>query len=134
MLTITTAAAAMIRDHLQRSDVPNPVVCLGQVSTTPAEVTEALKRGAKKKELQEIASRALESETKYLYPLIYPRSHFLWVFTTTIQGFPFASLFFHPASARQAMKRGLLDVAARGLVLKDADGTVVLPKPAAGAL
>jgi hypothetical protein len=32
------------------------------------------------------------------------------------------------------MKRGLLDVAERGLVLKDADGTVVLPKPATGAL
>ena len=133
-MTITTSAAALIRDHLRRSTVPHPVVCLGQVSNTPAEVTEALRRGAKKKELQEIASRALASEPKYLYPLIYPRSHFLWVFTTTIQGIPFASLLFHPASVREAMKRGELDIAERGLVLKDADGTVVLPKPTAGAL
>jgi len=133
-MTITTAAAALIRDLLRRSDISNPVVCLGQVSNTPVEVTEALKRGADKKELQEITLGALESEPKHLYPLIYPRSHFLWIFTTRIQGIPFASLFFHPASARQAMKRGLLDVAERGLVLKDADGTVVLPKPATGAL
>jgi len=134
MMTITTAAADLIRDYVRRSELPNPVVCLGQVSNTPAEVTKALKHGADRKELQEITLRALESEPKFLYPLVYPRSHFLWVFTTTIQGLRFASLFFHPRTARQAMKRGLLDIAERGLVLKDSDGTVVLPKQAAGAL
>ena len=133
-MTITTATADLIRDYVRRSELPNPVVCLGQVSNTPAEVTEALKHGADRKELQEITLRALESEPKFLYPLVYPRSHFLWVFTTTIQGLRFASLFFHPRTARQAMKRGLLDIAERGLVLKDSDGTVVLPKRAAGAL
>lgn len=132
-MTITTAAADMIRDRLRRSDIPNSVVCLGQVSNTPIEVTEALKRGADRKELQEITLKALESEPRYLYPLVYPRSHFLW-FTTTIQGFRFAPLFAHPPTSRRAMRRGLLDVAERGLVLKDADGTVVLPKQAAGAL
>jgi hypothetical protein len=134
MMTITTAAAGLIRDYVRRSELPNPVVCLGQVSNTPAEVAEALKRGADRKELQEITLRALQSEPKYLYPLVYPRSHFLWVFTTTIQGLRFASLFLHPRTARHAMKRGLLDIAERGLVLKDSDGTVVLPKQAAGAL
>ena len=133
-MTITTAAATLIRDHLRRSTVPYPVVCLGQVSNTPAEVTEARRQGVKKKKLQEIAWRSLTSEPKYLYPLIYPRSHFLWIFTTTIQGITFASLIFHPGEAREAMKRGQLDVAERGLVLKDADGTVVLPKPTIGAL
>jgi len=101
-MTITTAAADLIRDYVRRSELPNPVVCLGQVSNTPAEVTEVLKRGADRKELQEITPRALPFEPKYLYPLVYPRSHFLWVFTTTIQGLRFASLFFHPRTARQA--------------------------------
>src|SRR6267378_4163938 len=133
-MTITTAAADWIRDSLQRSDVPNPVVCLGHVCNTSAEITEALSRGANKKELQEITLRALESEPSYLYPLVYPRSHYLWIFTTTIQGFRFASLCFHPARARHAMKRGLLDVAERGLVLMDTDGTVVLPRQASRAL
>ena len=73
-------------------------------------------------------------ETKYLYPAVYPRSHFLWVFTTTIDGFRFASPFFHPPYARRAMRKGVLDVAEQGLILKDADGKVVLPKQAENAL
>ena len=134
MMTITPAAEALIRDCLRRSELAHPVVCLGQVCDTPAEVTEALNRGAGKKELREISSKALESVPKYLHPLIYPRLRFLWFFTTTIQGLPFASLLFHPATARRAMKRGLLDITEQGLVLKDADGTLVLPRSAAGAL
>jgi hypothetical protein len=132
-MTITTAAADMIRDSLRRSEIPHPVVYLVQVSKTPAEVDQAIKRGASRKETREIALRALTTEPKYLYPLVYPRSHFLWL-TTTINGFPFVFRFFHPPGVRRAMRRGLLDVAERGLVLKDADGTVILPKHATSAL
>ena|SRR6266850_5335873 len=133
-MTITPAAAQMIRDRLRRSEIANPVVCLVQMSNTPPEVVQALERKASRKELEQIALAALAKEPKYVYPAIYPRSHFLWIFTTTIGGFPFASSLAHPPYARRAMKRGVLDVAERGLVLKDADGTVVLPKQAHGAL
>jgi hypothetical protein len=108
VLTITPAAAEMIRDFLRRSGIPRPVVCLGEVS----------------KDL---------GAPRYLYPLIYPRSRFLWL-KTDIAGLPFVPRVFHPRSARPALKNGVLDVAARGLVLKDPDGTVVLPKHVTGAL
>jgi hypothetical protein len=44
------------------------------------------------------------------------------------------SPFFHPPYARRAMRKGVLDVAEQGLILKDADGKVVLPKQAENAL
>jgi hypothetical protein len=132
-MTITPAAADMIRDWLRHSAVADPVVCLIQVSNTPPEILEALKRGASRKEIEQIAVAALAKEPKYLYPGIYPRSNYLWLFRT-VGGFRFAPFFAHPAHARYAMKRGVLDVGERGLVLKDADGTVVLPKLATSAL
>jgi hypothetical protein len=132
-MTITTAAAAMIREWLRSSEIRSPVVCLVQASNTPAEITQALKRGVGRKELEQISLAALAKEPKYLYAAIYPRSHFLWFFTN-IGGFPFAPGFAHPPHARHAMKTGLLDVAERGLVLKDADGNVILPKHATSAL
>jgi hypothetical protein len=125
---ITTAAADMIRDWLRRAGIADPVVRLIQTSNTPPEIEQALERGATLKEIRHIAPIALAKETKYLYPGIYPRSHFLWIFTTRIGEFRFASCFAYPVYARRAMKRGILDVADRGLVLKDAEGSVVLPK------
>jgi len=133
MMTITNAAADVIREWLRcSSGLARPVVYLGQGSNTPAEVAEALKRGVDRKELQEITLRTMNSETRYLYPLVYPSSHFIWL-TTTVNGFRFASRLFYPPNVRQAMKSGVLDAAKRGLVLKNADGTVVLPRNAAGA-
>jgi hypothetical protein len=133
VMTITTAAAAMIHEWLRSSGIRSPVICLVQASNTPTEVTQALERGAGRKELEQISLAALAKEPKYLYPAIYPRSHFLWLFTD-IGGFRFAPAFAHPPHARRALKTGLLDVAERGLVLKDADGKVVLPKQATSAL
>ena len=134
-MTVTAAAAEVIRDWLRASKLNSPVVCLVQTSNTPPEIVEALKRGAPLKEIRQMAPAALAKEPKYLVPAVYPRSHFLWIFTTMIAGFRFASPLFHPPHARRAMKRGLLDVASsRGLVLKDADGTVVLPRPYTSAL
>jgi hypothetical protein len=134
MMTITNAAAEVIREWLRASsDLCHPVVYLGQSSNTPAEVTEALKRGASRKELEEITQRTLKSEPRHLCPLVYPSSHFIWL-TTTINGFRFASRLFYPSAVRRAMKNGVLDAAERGLVLKDADGTAVLPTNATGAL
>ena len=133
MMTITSAAAQFIRDYLRRTEVSNPVVCLIESSNPPREIVEAVKRDPHRKEVLEMALRAHEAGPRFVYPYVYPRSHFLWIFTT-IQGFHFAPIFFHPRQARRAMKRGQLDVAERGLVLKDAVGTVVLPRPVTGAL
>jgi hypothetical protein len=133
-MTITSAAADQIRDWLRRAGLANPVVCLIQVSNSPPEIEEALKSGASRKEIAQIAPAALAKEPRYLYPGIYPRSRFLWIFTTMIEGFRFASPLMHPPYARRALRTGLLDVAERGLVLRDADGTVVLPRQVIGAL
>ena len=133
-MTITTAAAEMIRERLRRSELRNPVVCLVQSCNTPPEILQAQRRGASREEIERISEAALAKVPKYLYPEIYPRSRFLWIFTTTIAGFPFVRPFAHPPYARLAMKRGVLDIAERGLVLKDADGAVVMPKSPVGAL
>jgi hypothetical protein len=133
MMTITTSAADFIRDYLRRLNVPNPVVCLGECANTPVHIGEAVRRDPHNKEVLAMAVKAFEAGPRHLYPLIYPRAHFLWLFTTT-QGIRFAPTFFHPPHIRQAMKRGLLDVAEKGLVLKDADGNVVSPRPTPSAL
>ena len=133
MMTITSAAAEFIRTCLSRSNVPNPVVCLVEFSDTPKDVAEAVQREPHRKEVLEMALKVHEAGPRYMHPAIYTRSHFLWL-STTIQGFRFAPLFFHPPHARRAMKRGLLNIAERGLVLSDSDGTAVLPRPATGAL
>jgi hypothetical protein len=125
-MVITATAANMIREWVQGSAIPHPVVCLVQTSDVPAELDEALKRGLRGKELEEISLTALRKVPKYVYPAVYPRHQFLWMYRN-IAGFSFAPLFAHPPSARHAMKTGLLDTAERGLVLKDANGTVVLP-------
>jgi len=134
VLTITPAAAAEIREWLRAcSGIVRPTVYLGVASKTPAEVTRAIERGATRKELEEIHQRTMYSEPRYLYPLVYPSSHFIWL-TTTIGGFRFAATFFYPKHVRPAVKKGVLDAADRGLVLKDGNGAVVLPNNAPGAL
>jgi len=100
---------------------------------TPLEIEAALKRGVTRKELEKISLAALAKVPKYLYPAVYPRHRFLWLYRN-FDGFRFAPLFAYPSYARRAMKAGLLDVAERSLVLKDADGTVVLPAQPANAL
>jgi len=133
-MTITSAAADVIRRWLRASsEITRPVIYLGVASNTPAAVEEAIKGGAAQEEIRAITLRTMSSEPRYLYPLVYPSSHFIWL-TSTINGFRFASHLFYPRHVRHALKTGVLDVAERGLVLKDANGTVVLPKNAVSAL
>ena len=131
-MKITAPAADAIRDLLRRSDIPHPAIYLAQVSEPPAPLADAAKRGAGDAEIRQIAAKTLPKQPKYLYPLLYPRSHFLWL-TTTIDGLPFAPRVFHVPAARRAMKGGSLHIADRGFVLKAADGTVVLPESVARA-
>jgi hypothetical protein len=133
-MTITNAAAEIIRRWLQgSSDLSYPVIYLVQASDTSPAVNEALKRGVGRKELQELAQKDMKLMPRYVWPAVYPGSHFIWL-TSTINGFRFASRLFYPPPVRRAMKNGVLDTAERGLVLKAADGTVVLPANATGAL
>ena len=125
MMTITPAAEMRIREALRRSEIPAPVVALLTTRAFPKEVQQALNRGRSQKDVQHILSEVGPSRW-YLYPCIYPRSHFLWL-ATKINGIPFSPLFAHPSRVRRAMRNGLLDIADRGLVLKDADGTDVTP-------
>jgi hypothetical protein len=133
-MTITNAAAEVIRHWLRgSSDLSYPVIYLVQASDTSPEVNEALRRGATREELQALAQKDRKLMPRYVWPGVYPGSHFIWL-TSTISGFRFASRLFYPPSVRRAMKSGVLDAAERGLVLKDANGTVVLPATATGAL
>jgi hypothetical protein len=133
-MVITDAAAQVIREWLRASsELSRPAIYLGQVSDVPAEVAEAQMRGADRKELAEIAKRALKSQPRRLCPLVYPSSHFIWL-TTKIGGFRFASPIFYSSAARRAMKNGVLDAVDRSLVLRDSNGKVVSPTNANGAL
>ena len=133
-MTITSAAADVIREWLRSaSGVAYPVIYLGVASNTPEAVDKALKQGASRKELEEVTLNAMKSEPKFLYPLVYPGSHFLWL-STNISGFRFAARVFYPSHVRSALRNGVLDAAKRGLLLKDAEGRVVLPANGAGAL
>ena len=134
MMTISVKAAELIRDQLRQSQLSSPVIRLVQASDTPREVLEAVKLGVRGKELEKITNEALASTSKRLLAAVYPRSQFFWIFTTRIAGFPFASTLFHPSEARAAMKGGSLDVENQGLVLRDKEGVVVLPKAPHSAL
>jgi hypothetical protein len=134
-MMITGAAATLIQEWWLRgsSQVTYPVIYLVQASDTPPEMDEARKRGESREEYLEIARKAIDSQARHVYPAVYPGSRFIWL-TSTIGGFRFASVIFYPPVVRRAMKCGVLDIAERGLVLKDAHGTVVLPSSPATRL
>jgi hypothetical protein len=127
-MKITPAAAEVIDAYLRNAGIPHPVVQLVQVSDVPAEIVRAIEQGASAREIRALELRSLPRERRYLCPAVYPRSHFLWIFTTIIQGVRFASPMLHPPPARTALKTGVLDVADRGLLLRDRNGNVVLPR------
>ena len=74
------------------------------------------------------ADAILASHPWHLYPVIYSRWRYLWVLTVTVGPYRFASPLLLPQKARSAMRRGILDTGLRGLVLKNSDGTIVLPR------
>jgi len=79
-----------------------------------------------------MAAKAFESGLVPLSPYLSSRS--LPLALHDHPRYSFCSAFAHSFHIRRAMKRGLLDVAEKGLVLKDANGTVVSPRRATGAL
>ena len=126
-MIITDAAAERIREALRRTSLRKPIVYL--IEATPAEnmppeVANALRYGANDESIREGIAKATHLP-RFLFPALYHRTLFRWLFSKRIGGF----LFFCPPGLRGEMKRGTLDVAQRGLVLKDARGTVVRPRP-----
>jgi hypothetical protein len=132
-MDITEAAMARIRERVSSSRVADPVVQLCQCTAgkkVPPEVGKAILEGAPEATIRELSLRLMgdpRNEPVYLeafaqsrktMPLLYR------LFFKTIRGF----VFFAPPGQRAKMKRGVLDVAPRGFVLKDQDGNVLLPR------
>ena len=128
-MTITDAAAEVIRNALRRSSVDRPVVYLIEATPDrdlPPEVADAVRSGANAESIRELIAKAGHMP-RFLFPAIYPRTGFRWLFSRRIGEF----LFFCPPPLRGVMKGATLDVATRGLVLKDGNGTILMPKRAA---
>jgi hypothetical protein len=126
-MIITDAAAEVIREALRRTSVPKPVVYLIEATPDgdmPPEVASALRHRASEKSIRDALAKTVHLP-RYLFPAIYDLTLSRWLFSRKIGGF----LFFCPPGLRGEMKRGTLDVAPRGLVLKDAKGAVVRPRP-----
>jgi hypothetical protein len=132
-MEITDTAMARIREAISSSRVTDPVVHLFECTAgkkVPPELGKAILDGAPEPTVRELSLRLMgdpRNEPFYLeaVPLsrkTLPLLHRL--FFKTISGF----VFFAPPGQRAKMRRGVLDVAARGFVLKDQDGQVLLPK------
>ena len=127
-MTIPEAAAEVIREALRRSRIDDPVVYLIEATPDrelPPEIADAVRHGASDESIREVFPKATDMP-RFLFPAIYPRTGFRRLFSKQVGEF----LFVCPADLRVMMKDAVLDVARRGLVLKDANGTVVKPRPA----
>jgi hypothetical protein len=125
--TITDAAAEVTRNVLRRTSVPKPVVHLIEITKekdVPSEVASAFRVGASEESTRDGVARLMQLP-KLLIPAIYHQTPFRWLFSKKIDGL----LFFCPPGLRAEMSGATLDVAERGLVLKDAHGAIVRPKP-----
>ena len=132
-MEITEAAMARIRERVSSSQIADPVIQLCECTAgrkVPAELGKAILEGAPEATIRELSLRLMgdsRNEPRYLeafaqsrktLPLLYR------LFFKTIQGF----VFFAPPGRGAKLKHGILDVAARGFVLKDQNGNVLLPR------
>ena len=101
MMTITPSAKMRILEALQRSEISAPVIWLRAFRQLPQEVQQAFDCGLRQNDVQRILSEVGPSRY-YLYPCIYPRSQFLWLFSR-INGIPFSPFFSYPLKVRRAM-------------------------------
>jgi hypothetical protein len=130
-LTITAAADALIRKALAETRVEGPVVYLIEVSPpieVPAELRKAIAEDSDEAKIRKLAedqfSENLLKGPRRLVPAIYPRTQFPKRFLTTVDGIPFVV----PPNLEKKLEGATLDIADRGLVLRNADGVVVLPQ------
>jgi hypothetical protein len=137
-MEITEAAMVRIREIVGSSRVADPVVQLCQCTAgkkVPPELGKAILEGAPEATIRELSLRLMgdfRNEPIYLEAFAQARKTmpFLYrLFFKTIRGF----VFFAPPGQRAKMKHGVLDVAPRGFVLKDQNGSVLLPRSMAAS-
>src|SRR5438067_364453 len=129
-LTITDAAAKVIRAELERCSIRKPAVYLLEARDGIPSPEELERMGAS----EEARREAKEQAARYphltrgdfkLLPCIYPRSRFLWLFLVELSGI----VFFFPPQLRKVASGGTLDIGCGALVLLDRAGRVVMPRP-----
>jgi hypothetical protein len=129
-LTITEAALAIIQECLSKSpSVPDPAVALVEVSSPLAmnpEWARAFKAGADEQSLRELLMKHhgedLPKLRTRLVPEVRSRHDFLEKTFVEVGG-----ITFHLSPDTQV--GWILDAGQDGLILKDANGVVVRPKP-----
>lgn len=98
-----------------------------EVKVSP-ELGKAIVDGADESRIKEMAKAELPddflSRPRHLVPAIYPRSQFPRRYVVTLDGIPFVV----PPNLAKKLSGGTLDVAERGLVVKNAAGDVVMPQ------
>jgi len=128
---------ARIRERVSSSRVADPVVQLCECTAgkkVPPELGKAILSGASEATIRELSLRLMgdpRNEPFYLEALPQSRKALPLVyrlFFKTICGF----VFYAPPGLRAQMRHGVLDVAARGFVLKDRNGHILRPRPMAG--
>jgi hypothetical protein len=131
-LNITESAWRVIRQALERTTIAEPVVYLIEASQgqPPPELGKAIAEGADESVLREILAKGVDlpKGRRRLVPAIYPRSQLSKWFMHLIDGVQF----YFPPTISSRISKGTLDAGEGGLVLKDADGKVVMPAPNGG--
>ena len=128
-LTITDAAAKLIRAELERCGVKKPAVYLLEVRDGIPSAEELERMGASdsvRREMKELAARHPHGSrgNLRLVPCIYPRARFLGLFLVELSGI----VFFFPPQLRKQIAGGMVDVGCGALVLLDQAGQVVKPR------
>jgi len=132
-LTITEAALGLIQECLSGNpSVPDPAVALVEVSSPLAmnpEWARALRAGADEHSLRELLIKHhgddLPKLRTRLVPEVRPRHEYLEKTFVEVGGITFH---FSPEMLK-VMAGWTLDAGQDGLILKDANGTVVRPRP-----
>lgn len=127
---ITAPALDLITKRLSQTRVPEPVVYLIEASDPariPPELRDAILNSEDESVIRDTASKVygddFEKARQHLVPAIYPRSQFPKRFVIDVNGIPFVV----PPNLSTKLQGCTLDLGADGLVLKDANGTVVMP-------
>jgi hypothetical protein len=127
---ITASALDLIRKRLSQTSVSDPVVYLIEASDparVPPELRDAIANGEDESVIRHIASKAygenFEKGRQQLVPAMYPRSQFPKRFVIDVCGIPFVV----PPNLSSKLKGCTLDLTTNGLVLRDANGAVVMP-------
>lgn len=132
-LTVTDAALKLIRECLDRSpSVPDPAVALVEMSETlpmNPEWGRAFRAGADEQTLRELLLKHHRGDIAKLrtrlIPEVHPRHDYLEQSFLDVCGIAL----YLPAAESAKMVGWTLDANESGLVLKDANGAVVRPKP-----